>query len=126
MRGLRTLGVLAALALGGLLSLASLGDYGDENGGATLDGNSALNGCYTQSGGSQLNSYWFDGVQQCSNEIWNSLSGSVSYGCTYQLSQGQLTINFDDGSTQNFGVSSADNGIYLDSTLYEYAGASCS
>jgi len=126
MRGLRELVVLGALALGGLLALASLGDYGGENSGTALDGNAALNGCYTQSGGSQLNSYWFDGASRCSNQIWNSLTGSVSYGCSYQLSQGQLTLNFDDGSTQSFGVTAADNGINLDSTLYEYTGANCS
>ena len=126
MRGLRQLMVLVVLVLGALAALASLGDYSDETGGAALDGNAALNGCYTQSGGSQLNSYWFDGVERCSNEIWNAASGSVSYGCSYQLSQGQLTITWDDGSTQSFQVTSADNGINLDNTLYEYSGASCS
>ena len=126
MRGWRQFGVLGTLALGALLALASLGDYETENGGAMLDGNAALDGCYTQSGGSQINSYWFDGATRCSNEIWNSLTGSVSYGCSYQLSQGQLTINWDDGSSKICEVTAADNGINLDGTLYEYAGANCS
>jgi hypothetical protein len=125
MRSLRQLMVLAALAAGAILALASLGDYNQDV--PILDGNAALNGCYTQSGGSQLNSYWFDGVGRCSNEVWNSLTGSVSYGCTYQLSQALLTLTWDeDGSTKSFQVTSAENGIDLDGTRYEYAGASCS
>ncbi|MFH1810708.1 MAG: hypothetical protein ABIJ09_18345 [Pseudomonadota bacterium] len=130
MSTLRGAAVTVLLAFSCLLSLASLGlifdgPYDDQSGGPAINDNAALDGCYTQSGGSQMNSYWFDGVSACQNVIWNSLTGTVSYGCTYQVSQGQLDISWDDGSSNSYRVEQANNGITLDGTLYEYSGSSC-
>jgi hypothetical protein len=130
MTTLRHLFALVLLSGACLLSMASLGlifdGVEDDTGAAAgFNDNTALNGCYTQEGGSQINSYWFDGVQQCQNVMWNALSGSVSYGCTYQVADGRVDLSFNDGSSQSFAVGSADNGITLDGDLYSYSGSTC-
>lgn len=130
MSTIKRLAVLVLLATGSAFSAASLGilfgGEGDGTAGVSIAGNSDLNGCYTEPDSATMNSYWFDGAQSCSHNMWNSLSGSVSYSCTYQVGEGQLDIQYDDGSTESFSLSAADNGIELDGNYFEYSGAQCS
>jgi len=125
----RRLTVLTSLLVGVIFSSASLGILFD---GSALDGaggassNADLSGCYTEPDSATMNSYWFDGAQACSHSMWNSLSGSVSYACTYQVSEGTVDISYDDGSSESYSVSVVDGGIELDGNYFEYSGGQCS
>ena len=69
---------------------------------------------------------WFDGQGTFLDISWNSLSGSITYSGTYTVSNGQLILQYDDGSTKVYELVIYNEGIELDGTPYYYAGGECS
>ena len=123
--------IVAVVSVAVILSSASLGILfgGDNNSGAFGSGpssNGDLSGCYTEPDSGTLNSYWFDGIQNCSHNMWTQISGSVAYACTYQVAPGQLELTYDDGSTESFSLSGDSNAIELNGNYFEYSGGQCS
>lgn len=118
----RILVVAALLGTAVALSAAS----GVLSGGGLNATNADLNGCYSYSnGGAWLDSYWFDGGTGVTHIFWSDMTGSSYTPGTYEVSPGELYIEYEDGSTEQFQMSVQSDGVELDGNWFEYTGASC-
>lgn len=88
-------------------------------------GNAGLNGCYAMNNDITFQ-LWFDGEGQFQDIAWNPFSGSITYSGSYQVSNGQLSLHYDDGSTKTYKLVIYKDGIKLDGTPYNYVGSQCS
>ncbi len=99
----------------------------DSSGGDSYT-NADLSGCYARQVDPEMNKYWFDGAINFSEINWNPVSGTVKWGCQYQVSggpgNGQIRLNYSDGDVKlsSLFISSDKSYIKIDGTNYiEYS-----
>ena len=89
--------------------------------------NADLNGCYPKQSAAMTFKYWFNGAGIFSYITYNPVSGTVSWGGSYQVSggpaNGQLQLTYDDGTVEQYKlfISADKSYLTLNGQTYYYS-----
>jgi hypothetical protein len=96
-------------------------------GGGSINDNSALKGCYWRNQDITYRLY-FDGVSAFKDISYNPVSGQMTSSGTYQVSGGQVQLNYSSGDPKTYPLAEEGNAVVIvdGSAKYKYAEPECS
>ena len=86
--------------------------------------NSSLSGCYALNN-EIFNQFWFDGTGEFEEIYWNAVSGTVSYGGKYYVSQNEIYLEYYGYDPEVYTLYIYPSSISIGGGSYYWIGDGC-